>query len=358
MVFTVGATMAAGSTASEILNATTLQNFRFAKNWYMPTPINAGAISVTVVSAIIAMLYGSSRTGALSEKAAIGLAVAILKTGIGFSGCMAIVLAAFFRNPWMFLPGIMFQFVVPFSWLLMVTDEPSAEPRPFVRGTLGLMAAYLSLYSFPVSGTQTALASLLPTIMLPVLLNDGVGHPRIRRFLKGLLPQELRHHHWRAEQISAMAYMLTLAMLGSQTVFEFERYQSLEPLNLPGASLLRADHRTADLYRWAAGELNKCAAFYSLPNLSSLYFWTNQMPPTGILNNDTLGLISLELQRRVIADLKSHKELCILTYPRLMQFFDRGQLVTKPPLLGYVNDNFIQIESNGPFQLLRRKAVE
>jgi hypothetical protein len=45
-------------------------------------------------------------------------------------------------------------------------------------------------------------------------------------------------------------------------------------------------------------------------------------------------------------------------YPNLLEFFDRGQLITKPPLLRYVNDNFIEFESNGPFQLLHRKVVE
>ena len=50
-----------------------------------------------------------------------------------------------------------------------------------------------------------------------------------------------------------MVYILMLAMLGSQTMSQFERYQSLEPLNLPGSSLLRTDLRTAELIggRWA-----------------------------------------------------------------------------------------------------------
>ena len=61
---------------------------------------------------------------------------------------MTIVLATFFASPWLFSPGIMFQFVVPFSWLLIVTDGTSAEPLPLVRGTLGLMAAFLSLTPF------------------------------------------------------------------------------------------------------------------------------------------------------------------------------------------------------------------
>ena len=92
----------------------------------------------------------------------------------------------------MILPEVMFQLLVPFAWLLMVTDETAEQPRPLTRGVLGLMAAFLVLYAFPVAGTQTMLASLLPAVMLPVLLNDAIRHPSIQQFLKGCLPAALR----------------------------------------------------------------------------------------------------------------------------------------------------------------------
>ena len=153
-----------------------------------------------------------------------------------------------------------------------------------------------------------------------------------------------------------MAYALMLAMLASQTVSKLRVYQSMEPLNLPGASLVRADHGSAQLLRWVVGELVKCPAFYSLPSLPSLYFWTNQRAPTGMISNNTLGLLSSEQQRHAISDLERHDELCILTIPALLGYFDRGQLATRPPLLQYVEKNFTEVESNGPFHVLHRKG--
>ena len=115
--------------------------------------------------------------------------------------------------------------------------------------------------------------------MLPVLLNDGVEHPEIQQFLKGWLPTAVQSRRWRGWQISVVAYALMTTMLGSQTVSELKRYRGLEPVKLPGALLLRADHRTVQLYHWAVGELGRCPAFYSLPNISTTV-WTNQQPPT------------------------------------------------------------------------------
>lgn len=240
----------------------------------------------------------------------------------------------------------------------MVTDESAEQPRPLTRGVLGLMAAFMALYAFPVSGTQTMLASLLPTVMLPVLLNDAYRHPGIQRFLKEYLPATLGKPAWRRAPIWVTTYLLMLAMLGSQTLSELQRYQSRESLNLPGTSLVRADHNTAQAYRWLVRELVKCPAFYSIPSLPSLYLWTYQRAPTGMISNNTFGLLTYEQQRHAISDLERHSELCIVMFPKLLDYFNRGQLATRPPLLQYVEKNFTEVESNGLFHVLYRNRVE
>ena len=120
---------------------------------------------------------------------------------------------------------------------------------------------------------------------------------------------------WRRARESALAYGLMLAMLASQTVSEFRQYWSMEPLDLPGTSLIRADRSTVRLYHWAIDELGKCPAFYLLPSLPSFYFWAEQRTPTGIMNNNTFGLLSPDQQRHAIADLEQNAQLCILTIP-------------------------------------------
>jgi hypothetical protein len=218
------------------------------------------------------------------------------------------------------------------------------------------MAAFMVLYAFPVAGTQTMLASLLPAVMLPLLLSDAIRHPGTQQLLKECLPAAFWKAVWHRGR--AIAYAVMVAMLASQTVSKLRVYYSMEPLNLPGTSLARADQSSAQLLRWVVSEMVKCPAFYSLPNLPSLYFWTGQRAPTGMISNDPLGLLSSEQQRQTIADLERHAKLCIVTIPVLLGYYDRGQLATRPPLLQYVEKNFTEVESNGPFHVLQRNGAD
>jgi hypothetical protein len=357
VLLTLCISIAGGTTAYEIFRATVLQNFDLVQNWHNPAPVSGWAIAITAISLAYAVFHALSWARAANREAVMGR-VMQLKAGIGILGCLSITIAAVFGTPWENLPELMFQALVPFAWLLMITDETAEQPHPFARGILGLMAAFLVLYAFPVHGTQTMLASLLPAIMLPVLLNDAVRHPGTQQFLKRHLPTALLNKRvWHHAPLT-LAYTLVLVMLGAQTVSELRRYQSLEPLNLRGASLVRTDHRTAQLLRWVVGELVKCPAFYSLPSMPSLYFWIDQRAPTGMISNNALGLLSLEQQRHAVSDLEQHNGLCILTIPALLEYFDRGQLRARSPLLQYVEENFTEVASKGPFHVLHRNRVD
>ena len=316
VLLTLCATMAGGTTALEILRATVLQSSDFAQNFYYPAPVSGAAIAIAAISVAYAIFYALSQRRAANREAAMAR-VMRLKAGMGILGCLAIAISAVFGNPWgTALPELMFQFLVPFAWLLMVTDETFEQQRPLTRGVLGLMAAFMVLYAFPVAGTQTMLASLLPAVMLPVLLNDAIRHPSTQQVLKGCFPAALRKVAWHRGGAKTIAYALLLAMLASQTVSKLRVYQSMEPLNLPGTSFVRTDHDTAQLLRWVVGELVKCPAFYSIPSVPSLYFWTDHRAPTEI-QYDIFGLLSFEQQRHAISDLERNDVLCILTIPAL-----------------------------------------
>ena len=356
VLFTVGVTMAGGTTPFEIFRVAVLQNIGLVQNWYLPAPVSGGALIVSAISVAYAVYYAFPRTCAAKRKAAMDRVIR-LKVGIGLLGCLAIAVGAIFGTPLALTP-LIFQFLVPFAWLLMIPDETATQPSTLVRGVLGLMAAFLVLYAFPVHGTQTALASLLPAVMAPVLLTDALRNPDMQRFFEGWLPVGLKKVIWYRAPVPVMAGTLMLGMLGAQTVTELRRYQSLEPFDFPGTSFIRADGDSAQIYRWAVGELAKCPAFYSLPNLPSLYFWTEQSAPTGIINNNTLGLLSAEQQRQVISDLDRHDRLCILMFPAFLKIFDRGQLATRPPLVKYIEENFNEVASKGPFRILHRNGAD
>jgi hypothetical protein len=357
VLLTIGATMAGGTSALEIFRAMVLQNFDLVRNWHYEVTVNNAALAVAAVSAGYAVYFARFWNGTVDREIAIGR-VMRLKGGLAILGVVAIAIAAIFGTPWEAIPSLMFQFLVPFAWLLMVTDENAEHSRPLVRGVFGLIAAFLVLYAFPVHGAQTTLAGLLPTVMLPVLLNDAMRHARLTPATKVCKAVSSMKPLWRGARGAALAYGLMLTMLGSQTVAEWRQYSSLEPLDLPGSSLIRTDRSTIQLHHWVIGELRKCPAFYLLPSLPSFYFWAEQRTPSGIMNNNTFGLLSSDQQRHAIADLEQNAQLCILTIPYLLQKYDRGQLATRPPLLQYVEETFIQTQSMGPFRLLRRKGSE
>ena len=78
-----------------------------------------------------------------------------------------------------------------------------------------------------------------------------------------------------------------------------------------------------------------------------------------MISNNTLGLLSDEQERHAAADLdRRHNELYILTIPARLEYFDRGQLRARPPLLQYINEHFTKVASVGPFHVLRRNRVD
>ncbi len=351
VLLTLGATMAAGTTALEIFHATVLQHFGLVRNWYIPASVTDGAIATTAISLAYAIYFARSRTG---NREAAMQRITRLKAGIGILGFLSVALASFVGLPWEHLPPLMFQFLAPFAWLAMVPDETAEQPFPLARGVLGLMAAFLVLYAFPVAGGQVTLAGLLPAVMLPVLVNDAARAFRLQERFKDW---KTSHGKSLSHRLVLLApFALPLAMMSSQTVWALQYYRSLEPADFRGTSLVRTDKGSSELLHWAVSELSRCPAFFSLPSVSSLYFWADQRPPTGMLSNNTLALLSHEQQRQVISDLERQPELCVLKAPALLKYFDRGQVATKPPLLQYIDENFITVASRGPFQILRRNS--
>lgn len=204
--------------------------------------------------------------------------------------------------------------------------------------------------NFPVNGSQVTMAVLLPAIMLPVLLHDA-----IRSLDTALFRDRANRAGWR-RGATIGGCIVCAALLVSQTRLAAKAYAARVPLDLPGASLIHVNVRDRDNYRWLVSELSRCGSFFTLPGLYSLYFWTGQLTPTALNNNDLLAFLTDAQQERVIADLSARSGLCVLLVPDLLRFFDRGQLAKNPPLLRYEAQNFVPSVERGQYQLLRRKT--
>jgi hypothetical protein len=81
-------------------------------------------------------------------------------------------------------------------------------------------------------------------------------------------------------------------------------YQSVPPLGLRGARLLRLPNDQADDYRVLTRYLEtESDAFITIPGLNSLYFWTGQTPPT-YFNVSEVVLLNDRQQAQVMAALQ------------------------------------------------------
>jgi hypothetical protein len=348
----VAAVVVGGTSLHAVLNAVVLQNMQFIQNWYIATNISPLSIASAGISLLIAIVYvfadARPATRETARRGLLWLKLAISATAIAFVSYMALTWV-----PIKSVPGVLFQYLLPFCWLVLVPPQaPGRQSTLAVRGGIGLLSAFMIMYAFPVGGGQVIISCILPAATLSVLLHDAVVGLPLR-----LPPQlGLSRRHWQMSG-SALAIVGLAGLIISQSRHSVNDYVAGVSLDLPGAKLIHVKPDTADTYHWAVRELSRCGSFYSMtPSQLSFYFWTGKPSPTAINNNNALGLLSWPQQERVVADLAAQPELCILTLPERTMVFDRGQMATNPPLLRYVEENFTVAAEHAPYRLLKRKT--
>jgi hypothetical protein len=346
----IGIVVFGGTTPHAVLTAVVLQNVQFIQNWYVAMKIDPLSIAVTIVSALAAVAYVIADARP-SSRALARLGLLWFKLLVGGVGITFVSYVAFAWVPIKGVPRLMFQYLLPFCWIMAVPPFADRAVLPATRGGMALLAAFMVLYAFPIGGTQFIIACVLPVAMLSVLLHDAIVGLQFR------LPIGSSYApYWRSGGI-ALATIGLAGMIISQSRHAAKEHAAAVPLDLPGAHLIRVRPEAARGHRWVVDQLARCNTFYSmLPGLMSFYFWTGKSTPTAINSNNTLGLLSWTQQDRVIADLSKHSDLCILQAPELAKLFDRGQIATNPPLMRYVEKNFVVAAEHAPYRLLKRKA--
>ena len=87
----------------------------------------------------------------------------------------------------------------------------------------------------------------------------------------------------------------------------------------------------------------------------SFSFWTGHVPPTALNINHPLAFFTDAQQHRVIDDLRRVNDLCVVIYPELLAFLDRGQIDTNPPLLRHIRDDYTQVAERDGYIIMRRR---
>lgn len=333
-VVVIGGTMMAGSSGHALLNAMLLQNAHFIRNWFFPLDLEYRDLAAAAASVFAAAAYSATPSRpSLQDYRRLGLQV--LKFWFVVLGIFSIA----------FEPSRIFPILTPFCWLVMIPPAGDQRLHPIARGAAGLIGAIMSLYPFPVAGTQINIGALIPVIMIPILGCDVLTSlPQ-----KGTPPLHAR-----------LTTLLTAAIVLSPGAFLTLRsarvYWHNVPLGLPGTSLIRVDQTQADNLRWVTSELSSCGSSYSLPGLGSFTFWTGHALLTALNINDVLAFIQPAQQEEIVQALSRQPDLCVVYNPEFLRFFDRGQIQTDPPLLHYILTDFVKISERNGYAILKRSS--
>lgn len=342
----LAAALALGSSPYAMLDAIVLQNGRLIRNWNYPLPIPLGAVGLAASALAVALWCRAAVTRPRLQHGAL-TAVALLKLAVGAAGVGFVALMATGMGNWGLGSALLFEIVVPFSFLMLV---PTVE-RPTIgagRASLALLAAFMVLYPFPVAGTQVVISLVLMVCALPVLLAEGAAEVRALR--PGRLTAAFRPR----PAAGLLMCAVFLGALAIQTRHAWWAWGGGMESGLPGTHLIRLAPKLRAREQWVLQQLASCPAFYTFPGLMSFYFWTGRPSPTALNSNDTLALLTPAQQDRVIADLERQPGLCIVSAPEVLEFFDRGQIVNRAPLLRYIDANFTPVAWNGPYAILKR----
>ena len=205
----------------------------------------------------------------------------------------------------------------------------------------------MSLYPFPVAGAgdQLEIGTLFPVMLIPVLAHDLVE----------------AHKHKIPASLLSSPRLVALTVAGIFVFGAVVTYRSASaylrdaPLDSPGTSLIRVPQPHADDIRWVAAQLSACQTSYSVPGMWSFSLWARHTLPTALNINDVLAFIEPAQQKEIVHILSRLPDLCVVYNPRLLRFFDRGQIATEPPLLHFIDANLIPVANHNDYVILKQR---
>jgi hypothetical protein len=202
-------------------------------------------------------------------------------------------------------------FELPGESIADSNDSNAANARRVRRILVAFIAAMQPLQMFPVAGSQRNIGGVLSIYLGILVFYDAVAWLRRRSSGSSITASLVR---W----APAATLMASMGILALNTKTTATAYYAGQPLNLPGAKLLRlpdgqvaALHFLVDLVKSRSGSLT------TLPGLNSLYFWTATSPPTLDVVTVSAEMLT-QLQQQSIGDaaIQSEQALVLLQRPR------------------------------------------
>ena len=336
-----------GTSATGLVNGVLLQPLAFAGIFFTEVRIGGHAVVAAGVSLMAAFVYVSLPKAERSEPTTGRWVFWWLKLAAGLLGIYLAVK----------LPQALLALGPALVWLVLVRPfgEPWRYEQWLPRVVLANVAALQTLQAYPVAGSQVSWATFLmiPTMVLCAV--DAIADL-----------SATRARHLIKEAPVARSVLGTAAVVGVLVVYAAQadvvgarrRYQAFSPLSLPGSQRVRLSADEVARYRWLVDRVHRhCETIITLPGLNSLYFWTEQKPPTGFNTTAWPVLFGRNEQQHIVDVVRSRQKVCVVEYAEGIRTFGRDAVISQQPLMRFVRDEFQVIEERDGYRVMSRRAT-
>lgn len=248
-------------------------------------------------------------------------------------------------------PDLPHFWMLAFAWLVAVPETGSETTRSG-RLALLLIAVMQPLIACPVAGTQLVPASILIAVLGAVCLANG--------WQAALGPLELAMPvlNWCRRGLAAIAAIAFLLSFGQETLSLRRNYETLTPLNLPGAGRLRLSPDEVETYHQVVARLAapQVETFLTLPGLNSFYLWAQKEPPNDLNVSAWVVLLDAEAQERIWQAAQRHSGVMAVRNRRLIRSWVGGRSVANLPLVRHIEEDFQTVTNINGYELMTRRG--
>jgi len=215
----------------------------------------------------------------------------------------------------------------------------------FARVLVPALAVLESLQAYPVAGSDQAFAALMLVPVGAICIHDGM-----------VQLSELGLGHVQRQIATAVIFVaIVVSWFPADLRQSRSDYDSAVSLGLPGATRVHVPADQAALLRQVTQSLRaNCDTFISLPGLDSFYVFAQLPAPTGPTRLPWLTS-DIQKQRVIVSQVDHISRLCVIDNQDEVNFWLEGRPAPVGPLVDYVQNGFVPIQSIGPYAILVRR---
>ncbi len=328
-----------GSAPRALLNGLIITPLQMPALVLMPLPISGLAL-FNALAALAVAAFVMVRTTSL------GLVV-FLKLAYALAGAFVLIGQ----------PTQQLAFLLPWVWLALLrvrrADEAGAR-LPFARLFLCFATGAEAMQAYPVAGTQIANGTFLLVLTYALCLNDALRNFSVAKITDAFA--KLRPTSRLGLQTSVvLALVVVFANVWCDLPGVRRAYAAAAPLNLPGSKAVRMQPGAVALFQDLSHYLRtESDSFISYPCLNSLYFWTEQAPPTQ-LNGTGWLQFDLAQQQHILDALLTHSRPRLVLPTKLIQSWSQQAPLLLRPLVDCVTQQCEAVTNIGPYTVFAPK---